>query len=125
VYETFAQPGDDKDWLLKPLFKLTFAVFSTTKVDEKTRDTRVKVYTDLQRNFLESMVPFTAMALGLAILKPEGSANAVIAVQVFTVCRTVLNVLLVWFSVQPLRAFAFVPQTLSYIYLAYEIYSCK
>jgi hypothetical protein len=57
----FNQPGDESNWVLKPIFKLMFFVFSTPKIDDKTRAKRVQVYTDLQRNFCEVMVPFTLL----------------------------------------------------------------
>jgi uncharacterized MAPEG superfamily protein len=93
---------------------------STGSDKEKTE--QMQVYVDLNRNFIENISVFGVLAFGVAITVAEPSPNAVTALSVFTVCRTLHNILFV-VPVQPLRAFSFVPQLLCYGVLAWELCS--
>mmetsp|Transcript_16649 Transcript_16649/g.27921 ORF Transcript_16649/g.27921 Transcript_16649/m.27921 type:complete len:105 (-) Transcript_16649:158-472(-) len=100
-----------------------FGVFSVDKEDEKTRAARVQKCVDLHRNFLESTTLFAMLSLSMAVIKPEGTTHAVLAVNVFTIARTLHNVLFLVYPYQPMRAFSFVPQLVACGVLAYELYS--
>eukprot|EP00602_Paraphysomonas_sp_CaronLab_P002526 CAMPEP_0185017520 /NCGR_PEP_ID=MMETSP1103-20130426/460_1 /TAXON_ID=36769 /ORGANISM="Paraphysomonas bandaiensis, Strain Caron Lab Isolate" /LENGTH=156 /DNA_ID=CAMNT_0027546967 /DNA_START=77 /DNA_END=547 /DNA_ORIENTATION=- len=122
--ETPSQKVDTGNWPLKNVFKTVLLVFGPSKASKQERAEAIQVFIDLQRNFLESVVPFTAMACGVALTVKSPSANASLAVQVFCVSRTLHNLLFVY-PHQPFRAFSFVPQLLCQLVLAWEMFSSR
>ena len=89
---------------------------------EQEKIESMQVYADLNRNFSENMTIFGLLAFGVSLTVANPSPNAVTALSVFTVCRTLHNILFV-IPIQPFRAFSFIPQLLCYAVLAWEMHS--
>lgn len=100
-----------------------FMVFGESKASETENKASVQRYVDLNRNFIENVTPFTALALGVAVTVADPSAKSVLAVQMFTVARVIHSILFVNYPHQPWRAFAFTPQILANLLLVLELIS--
>jgi len=95
--------------------------FEESKEPESERQLSTARFTNLHRNFIENVAPFSMLALGVAVLVTKPSKSAVVAVQAFTVTRVIHNLMFVFFNVQPYRAFAFVPQLVAQGVLMVEL----
>lgn len=89
---------------------------------EKDRADEMQVYVDMNRNFTENITLFGLLAFGVSLTVAKPSKNAVTALSVFSICRTLHNILFI-FPFQPFRAFSFAPQLCVYGVLAWEMYS--
>jgi uncharacterized MAPEG superfamily protein len=118
-----AQPEDKGNWPLRSVLKTLFLVRGESKLSEEENKASVQRYVDLNRNFLENVTPFAALALGVAVTVSDPSPKSVVAVQLFTLARVVHSILFVNYPHQPWRAFAFTPQILANLLLIVELLS--
>lgn len=98
-----------------------FLAFEESKAPEAERQLSTSRFTNLHRNFIENVTPFSMLALGVAVLVTKPSKSAVVAVQAFTASRIIHNLIFVFYNEQPFRAFAFVPQLLAQGVLIVEL----
>lgn len=119
-----SQEEDEGDWPLKKVFMTMFLVFDQkTNMTDEERAISIRKYVDLQRSFTDNFAMFTAFSLAVVALVPNPSPVAVRAVQIFTIARTIHNVLFITYPVQPFRAIAYVSTLLANVALIYELYT--